>query len=108
MLLTLCAGPLVVMAIAGGYVYAPLAHGAVIQPSTITLGTSLFAAWVLGERPSRMRAVGTGVIVGGLSLIAGSGLVGGAGGEWRGDVLFASAGILWAMFTVLLRRWRMI
>jgi drug/metabolite transporter (DMT)-like permease len=106
-LLTLCAGPLLIMAIAGGYMYAPLAHGAVIQPSMITLGTSLFAAWILGERPSRMRAVGTGVIVAGLSLIAGSGLVGGTGGEWRGDVLFAAAGLSWATFTVLLRRWRM-
>lgn len=106
-LLTLCAGPLLIMAIAGGYMYAPLAHGAVIQPSMITLGTSLFAAWILGERPSRMRAVGTGVIVAGLSLIAGSGLVGGAGGEWRGDVLFAAAGLSWATFTVLLRHWRM-
>lgn len=106
-LLTLCAGPLLIMAIGDGYMYAPLPHGAVIQPSMITLGTSLFAAWILGERPSRMRAVGTGVIVAGLSLIAGSGLVGGAGGEWRGDVLFAAAGLSWATFTVLLRRWRM-
>jgi drug/metabolite transporter (DMT)-like permease len=106
MLLTLCAGPLLIMAIAGGYMYAPLVHGAVIQPSTITLATLLLAALVLRERPSLSRAIGTGVIIAGIALVAGTGLVGGGGGEWRGDLLFVSAGAAWAVFTVLVKRWK--
>jgi drug/metabolite transporter (DMT)-like permease len=106
MLLTLCAGPLLIMAIAGGYMYAPLAHGAVIQPSTITLATLLLAALVLRERPSLSRAIATGVIIAGIALVAGTGLVGGGGGEWRGDLLFVSAGAAWAVFTVLVKRWK--
>jgi drug/metabolite transporter (DMT)-like permease len=106
MLLTVCAGALLIMAIAGGYTYAPLAHGAVIQPSMITLATLLLAALVLRERPSLFRGIGTGVIIAGIALVAGAGLVGGAGGEWRGDLLFVSAGAASAVFTVLVKRWK--
>jgi drug/metabolite transporter (DMT)-like permease len=63
-------------------------------------------ALVLRERPSLFRLIGTSVIIAGIALIAGSGLAGGTGGEWRGDLLFVSAGTAWAVFTVLVKRWK--
>jgi drug/metabolite transporter (DMT)-like permease len=57
------------------------------------------------QRDSR-HGLGTSVIIAGIALIAGNGLAGGTGGEWRGDLLFASAGTAWAVFTVLLKRWK--
>lgn len=38
-LLTLFAGPFFIFLGVGGYVFAPLSHGAVIQPATITLAS---------------------------------------------------------------------
>jgi drug/metabolite transporter (DMT)-like permease len=104
--LALLAGPLFIALGVGGYTFAPLAHGAVIQPSTLVLG-AMFAGWAFfGERPSRTRIVGMGVIVAGLALIAAG--KGGAEmpGAWRGDLLFVAAGLSWVAFTMLLRQWR--
>lgn len=100
------AGPMFIALGVGGYSFAPLAHGAVVQPSALTLG-AMAASWLIfGERPPRERALGVAIILGGLALI-GTGK-GGAElpGAWRGDLLFVAAGLFWVGFTVLLRRWK--
>jgi drug/metabolite transporter (DMT)-like permease len=64
------AGPLFIALGVGGYAFAPLAHGAVVQPSALTLG-AMAASWLIfGDRPPRSRALGVAVIVAGLVLIA--------------------------------------
>lgn len=100
------AGPLFIALGVGGYTFAPLAHGAVVQPSALTLG-AMAASWLIfGERPPRERALGVAIILGGLVLIATG--KGGAElpGAWRGDLLFIAAGLFWVGFTILLRHWK--
>lgn len=82
---TLFASPLFIAFGVGGYALAPLAHGAVIHPAALTLGT-ITASWlVFRERPPRERALGVAIIFGGLVLIA-SGKGGAAlPGAWRGE-----------------------
>ncbi|MBJ3778167.1 DMT family transporter [Acuticoccus mangrovi] len=104
-LLALTAGPLFIILGATGYTFAPLAHGAVVQPATVTLAAMAIAWLFLGERLTAGRALGIGVIIVGLVLIA-SGDPGETGeATWVGDLLFAAAGLCWAVFTVLLKRW---
>lgn len=104
--LALFAGPPFVLVGVGGYAFAPLAHGAVMQPAALTLGGMALAAMALGDRPSRARLVGSAVMVAGLALIAGPGLFRPGAQTLLGDGLFAAAGLMWAGFTVLSRRWR--
>jgi drug/metabolite transporter (DMT)-like permease len=104
--LALFAGPLFIALGVGGYTFAPLAHGAVVQPSALTLG-AMAASWLIfGERPPRERAFGVAIILAGLVLIA----IGKGGSElpgaWRGDLLFVAAGLFWVGFTILLRHWK--
>lgn len=103
--LALLAGPIFIFLGVGGYVFAPLTHGAVIQPSTITLGGMLAAAIVLRERLTVNKLVGACVIIAGLAAIASA--KGGLAGPnaWIGDLLFIGAGLLWVGFTLLLKRW---
>jgi drug/metabolite transporter (DMT)-like permease len=104
-ILALLAGPIFIFLGVGGYVFAPLSHGAVIQPSTITLGSMLAAALVLGERLTINKLTGVAVIMAGLAAIA-SAKSGATGAQaWIGDLLFVGAGLLWVGFTLLLRRW---
>lgn len=102
--LALLAGPAFILLGTWGYRYAPLAHGAVVQPATVTIATMVLAMLVLRERIARLRWLGVGVVVAGLALVSGAGM--GAGGAWRGDLLFAGAGLLWALFTIVSRAWR--
>ena len=104
LVLALGAGPLFSAVYTFGLSVTPFAHGPVISPSVVTLGSLGLAALVLGERPDRLRLVGTGVVIAGLLLVARDG--GGLGGASVYDLLFLVSGLLWAAYTVLLRLWR--
>jgi drug/metabolite transporter (DMT)-like permease len=89
-----------------GYVYVPLGHGAVIQPSCAALGGMLLARLVLKEPLPARR------VAGGLAMVAGLCIIGtealrtiGAHGI-GGDLLFVAAGGFFATFGMLVRLWR--
>jgi drug/metabolite transporter (DMT)-like permease len=105
-LLAILAGPLFVLVGASGFLFAPLAHSAVIQLGTLTLMGIVLSAIIIGERPGARRILGIAVIVIGLSATAGPAMLLGGSTAWKGDLLFACAGTMWALFTVLQRRWQ--
>ena len=105
LMLTALAGPLFILVSASGFQFAPLAHGAVVQPAAITVAGLLLGAVLLRDSLTQTRVIGAGVILAGLAFIAGpSALIGGLS-SLAGDALFASAGVMWALFSVLSRRW---
>jgi len=103
--LTLTAGPLFILLGVGGYAFAPLAHGAVAQPAAVVVFTTLLAAWLLNDKPNRTRLMGLGVVLLGIGVIAGPGLFSSSAMTPVGDAMFLGAGLLWAGFTILARRW---
>ena len=103
--LALLAGPIFIGVGIGGYVFAPLAHGAVIQPATITLASMVAGAWLLNERLSRDKLQGALLILVGLAIIAATQPLTGGARAWIGDLMFVAAGLLWAAFTILIKRW---
>ena len=86
-----------------GFILAPLGHGAVIQPSTATLGGLLLATLVLREHPSRARIVGAFIIVGGLVLMGIDALINIGTHALGGDISFVAAGMCWATMLTVLR-----
>lgn len=105
--LTLLAGPPFILLATGGYAHAPLAHGAVIQPSTIALASMAAAMILLRERASAAKLAGTALIVAGLAVIASHADAMGGGMVWIGDLMFVAAGLGWAGFTILIKRWEL-
>ncbi|MEM6489265.1 MAG: DMT family transporter [Pseudomonadota bacterium] len=105
--LAVCVGPGFIMLGSGGYHFAPLSHGAVLQPATVTLVGIALSVVVLGERAGARRLWGAALVLAGLALIAAA--RGGATGPqaWIGDLMFVGAGLMWSVFTVLLRLWRL-
>ncbi len=106
-ILTLLAGPPFILLGTGGYLFAPLSHGAVIQPSTIALGSMFAAGLLLGERPTLAKLAGTALIIAGLAVIASHAGAMGGGMVWIGDLLFVAAGLSWTGFTILIKRWEL-
>lgn len=89
-----------------GYLFVPLGHGAVIQPSCAALGGLVLARLVLKERLPPRRVAGALAIVLGLVVIGAEALrTMGAHGV-VGDLLFVAAGSFFAVFGVLVRMWR--
>jgi drug/metabolite transporter (DMT)-like permease len=108
MALLLTGGPLFAFLQTGGYAYAPLAHGAVIAPATVTVLSTLGAVVLLGERITRWHVVGGLAVIAGVVLVSWHGLSGSSVTEttWIGDLMFVTSSLLWAAFTLLMRKWR--
>ena len=106
--LLLTGGPLFAILQTAGYAFAPLAHGGVIAPSTVTILSTFAAGFVLGEALRRSHLAGAGLVLAGIGLIGWQGIFDSAPGEraWIGDVLFLLSSMLWAGFTLLIRVWR--
>ena len=91
-----------------GFFFAPAAHAAVLLPGSLPLWTAVFALVLLGERLTVQRLAGLALIVGGGLLVGGSSLLSAfeGGSTWKGDLMFLGAGMTWALYGVLCRRWR--
>ncbi len=89
-----------------GYIYVPLGHGAIIQPSCAALGGLVLSHLVLHEGLPLRRVFGAAAIIAGLVIIGIEALhtIGAQG--FFGDMLFVAAGSSFAMFGMLLRLWR--
>jgi drug/metabolite transporter (DMT)-like permease len=99
-------GPVMSLISYTGFLFVPLGHGSVIQPSCATLGGLLLAALFLKERISTSRVAGAIVIVGGLGVI-GAESIGHIGVDGvQGDLIFVLTGLMFAGFGALLRHWR--
>ena len=99
-------GPVMSLISYTGFLFVPLGHGSVIQPSCATLGGLLLAALFLKERISASRVAGAIVIVGGLGVI-GAESIGHIGIDGvQGDLIFVLTGLMFAGFGALLRHWR--
>jgi drug/metabolite transporter (DMT)-like permease len=105
LVLAALAGPLFVLIGAGGYRFAPLAHGAVLQPAALTIGAMIAATILFGERLTAARIVGIATILSGLVFIAGPGLLHATASTPIGDAMFVAAGLMWAAFSILSKRW---
>ena len=99
-------GPVMSIISYTGFLFVPLGHGSVIQPSCATLGGIFLAAVLLRERISFSRFLGAVVIVAGLVVIGGEsiGHIGLSGVQ--GDLIFVLTGLMFAGFATLVRYWR--
>jgi drug/metabolite transporter (DMT)-like permease len=89
-----------------GYVYVPLGHGSIIQPSCASLGGLVLAWLILKEKLPPLRIAGALTIVLGLAVIGAEALRTMGSQGLLGDLLFVAAGSSFAIFGMLLRLWR--
>jgi drug/metabolite transporter (DMT)-like permease len=106
--LTLLGGVPYFLLTAGALFFTSAAHGSVLNPGGTMVFAPLLAWLVLGEKPAAEVLLGVGILVAGLLMIGGEGLLQGGGGRaWIGDLLLLWSGFDWALFGVLMRRWRL-
>ena len=89
-----------------GFLFVPLGHGSIIQPSCATLGGLVLASVLLKERISVSRVIGAVVIVGGLAVIGGESIGHIGPNGVLGDLIFVLTGFMYAGFGALVRHWR--
>lgn len=97
--------PLALLSYAG-FLFVPLGHGGIIQPSCAALGGLVLASLVLKEPLPPRRIAGALAIVLGLCIIGAEAFKTMGGHGLIGDLLFVAAGSFFAVFGMLLRLWR--
>ncbi|MGO6819630.1 DMT family transporter [Rhizobium brockwellii] len=89
---------------AAGLLYAPAAVAGALIPGVMPLFATILAVVLLNERTTRDRVAGLALVPLGVALIIGSGVIALAGSAWIGEMLFLVASLMWAIYTVTLRR----
>jgi drug/metabolite transporter (DMT)-like permease len=89
-----------------GFLFVPLGHGGIIQPSCAALGGLVLARLVLREPLPARRVVAALAIVLGLAVIGSEALRTMGPHAVGGDLLFVAAGSFFAVFGMLVRLWR--
>lgn len=106
--LILLAGPVYNLVLVGGLHWAPASHSSLIHPACIPLFTAVLARWLLGGK-ERIPLAGVLLLIAGVVVVKlGTVLNPGASSSsdaWIGDLLFVAAALMWALYTVLMRRW---
>jgi drug/metabolite transporter (DMT)-like permease len=105
--LTLCGGLPLALWSYFGYLYVPLGHGSIIQPSCAAVGGLILARLVVKEALPPRRIAGAAIIVVGLAVIGAEALRTMGSQGLLGDLLFVAAGCSFAIFGMLLRLWRL-
>jgi len=106
LVMSILGGPPQALMAYSGFLLVPLGHGTTIQPATAALFGLILASLVLGERLTVQRVIGAAAIIGGLIVFGIESLTTIGGHGVGGDLLFATAGLFWATFGILLRQWR--
>ncbi len=94
------------LAVGAGLIFAPVSHARAFTQGVLPLTTAILAAIVLKETLSPLRKAGIALIIAGAVTIAGIG-VATLGRESIGHAILVSATLLWAAYTVVLRRSRL-
>ena len=101
------AGAPYMLVTSSGFTFAPAGHGGLIIPGFM-LTTSTIVGWfVLKDAPDRMRWLGLAIVLTGILTMASAAVLDTTGFDalWKGHLLFACGGLLWASYTVASRKW---
>jgi drug/metabolite transporter (DMT)-like permease len=107
LVMSVLSGPPQAMIAYSGFMLVPLGHGTTIQPACAALFGLILATAILGEPATRQRIIGGVAIIAGLMVFGAESLATIGKGGVGGDLLFATAGLFWAIFGTLLRHYRM-
>jgi len=99
-------GPIYMMFVFSGFIYAPASHSAVFFNGFLPFLTLLITSLWLKKRISRLQIISVFLILLGAFLILLDGASLKIENSWLGDLLFLIAGLLFAIYIVVSREWK--
>lgn len=106
-ILALSGGLLYGLLVYAGFKSAPAAHGAILLPGLQPFLIAAVAWTITGARPGRDRMLGLAGIGVGIACVAAPYFTAGgwSAATVEGDALFLAASVVWAIYSVLAKRW---
>ena len=100
-------GPVYILVVFSGFLYAPAAHGGIFMNGVLPLISILFALVLIRVLPSLRQAMGAVLIL--VSAIALALDASGSSGKdaWIGDLLFLVGALFFSIYMILSERWKL-
>ena len=83
-----------------GLKFAPASHMGIVAPSCMMTISTIGSWFILGDRPSKNRLFGLGIVILGVAILGWKGLSSSGEDQWMGHLLFVAGGGCWACYTV--------
>jgi drug/metabolite transporter (DMT)-like permease len=91
--------------ISTGVYYAPASDAGALAPGMLPFWTALFAFFITGEKPSKIRALGLIIILLGAFLVGSYSIFLSHGQDtWKGHFLFLAGSGMWSIYSVYFRQ----
>ena len=91
--------------ISTGVYYAPASDAGALTPGMLPFWTALFAFFITGEKPSKIRALGLIIILLGAFLVGSYSILSLHGQDtWKGHFLFLAGSGMWSIYSVYFRQ----
>ncbi len=100
-------GPVYILIVFSGFLYAPAAHGGIFMNGMLPLFSILFSVVFLRVLPSLRRFLGAALILICSVLLAWDGSVSSGDYAWFGDLLFVVGALFFSSYVILSERWQL-
>ena len=104
--LTILLGPLYILLVFGGFLYAPASHGGIFMNGALPVITLLIAWFWLCEPVRPLPLLGSAVALVAIVLIVADASELLLGESWPGDLMFLAAGVFFSLYMIVSRLWR--
>jgi drug/metabolite transporter (DMT)-like permease len=104
-ILTVLLGPLYILCVFSGFIYAPASHGGIFMNGLMPVITLIFGYILLRQRIFLQQMLGAFVILLGTFLVIYDGLAVSFSNTWVGDLLFIIGAIFFSFYVVISRLW---
>jgi len=100
-------GPVYILFVFSGFLYAPAAHGGIFMNGVLPLISILFAMVFMRVLPSAKQALGGVLILVSAIVLAWDASVSSSADAWIGDLLFLAGAVFFATYMILAERWQL-
>ena len=100
-------GPVYILIVFSGFLYAPAAHGGIFMNGVLPLISMVWAVVLMGIFPSKRRVLGAVLILLSAIVLAWDASVSSSAQAWIGDILFLTGAVFFSIYMVLSERWKL-
>jgi drug/metabolite transporter (DMT)-like permease len=100
-------GPVYILIVFSGFLYAPAAHGGIFMNGVLPLMSILFALVLIRVLPSLRQAMGAVLILVSAIALALDASVSSGKDAWIGDLLFLVGALFFSIYMILSERWKL-
>ena len=100
-------GPVYILIVFSGFLYAPAAHGGIFMNGVLPLISILFALVLIRVLPSLRQAMGAVLVLGSAIAVALDASGSSGTDAWIGDLLFLVGALFFSIYMILSERWKL-